>query len=147
MNGLALRTEMRRKIMTLQEAMLALPKDQHIEFPLKHHFAPSIYGREITLPKGSAIVGKLHKHAHMNNISKGHVRVVTEFGSYELVAPCSFVSEPGTKRVVVALEETIWTTYHPNPTDTQDLAVIEDYVIAKGYDELGFEENTCLGES
>ena len=33
-----------------------------------------------------------------------------------------------------ALEETIWTTYHP--TKETDLAIIEDQVIAKSFDEL-----------
>jgi hypothetical protein len=46
-----------------------------------------------------------------------------------MTAPYTFVSEVGTKRVVHALEETIWTTVHV--TDETDLEKIEDYVIAK----------------
>jgi hypothetical protein len=60
--------------------------------------------------------------------------VATEFGSLQLDAPCTFVSEAGTKRAVYALEDTIWTTIHV--TNETDLEKIEDYVIAKDYNEL-----------
>ena len=39
--------------------------------PVQHHFAPGAYGREMTLPAGLVVVGKIHKHAHINVISKG----------------------------------------------------------------------------
>ncbi len=60
--------------------------------------------------------------------------VVTEFGKEEIVGPVTFVSQPGTKRVVVAQEETIWTTYHP--TTETDLEKIEAHVIAPTYEAL-----------
>ena len=102
--------------------------------PVRHIFAPGVYCREITLPKGITVVGKIHRHAHVNVISKGRVAVVTEFGSEILEAPITFVSEPGTKRAVTALEETIWLTVHP--TEETDLAKIEEHVIAPSYEAL-----------
>jgi hypothetical protein len=63
---------------------------------LKHYFTPkdekygcSTYAREIFLPKGSFVIGKIHKHPHLNFISKGRVKVFTEFGDKHLVAPCT----------------------------------------------------------
>lgn len=100
-----------------------------IELPLTHHFAPSIYGREILLPADSLVVGKTHRHAHLNIISKGKVTVATEHGLETLEAPCSFTSPIGVKRVVYAHEDTIWTCIHPNPTDTTDLTELEGLVI------------------
>lgn len=104
------------------------------DFPLLHTFAPGLYARQMTIPKGGIIIGKIHRHAHVNTISKGKVWVVTEFGKEEITGPVTFVSQPGTKRVVVAQEETIWTTYHP--TEETDLAKIEEYVIAPSYEAL-----------
>lgn len=101
--------------------------------PVTHHFAPGLYAREIFMPAGVCVVGKIHKHAHVNNISAGRVLVTTEFGKEELCAPYQFVSKPGTKRAVLVLEDCIWTTYHP--TEETDLAKIEDFVIAKNYEE------------
>ncbi len=120
----------RSDILKLQDAIAAMPQ---VEQPVAHYFAPGLYARECTLLKDSLVVGKIHKHAHINTISKGRVLVSTEFGTDELCAPCTFVSIPGTKRAVLALEETIWTTYHP--TEETDLEKIEEHVIAKSYDE------------
>ena len=105
------------------------------EHTLEHFFAPNLYARQMTIPEGHVIVGKIHKHAHVNNISKGKIAVSTEFDGIQIFdAPHQFISTPGTKRAVYALEETIWTTYHP--TKETDLAIIEDQVIAKSFDEL-----------
>jgi hypothetical protein len=103
--------------------------------PVKHHFAPGSYGREMSLPAGLVVVGKIHKHAHVNVISKGRVQVFTEHGGLqELCAPCTFVSVPGTKRVVHVIEDTVWTTVHV--TDKTDLAEIEREVIATEFSEV-----------
>lgn len=101
--------------------------------PLRHIFTDGAYARELTMPAGSVVVGKIHKHSHLNFITKGKVAVVTEFGKEIYTAPYTFVSQPGTKRVVMILEDTIWTTVHV--TNETDLEKIEDYVIAKSFDE------------
>ena len=128
--------DFRRNVMALQDFMLGLDQKMDLdkECPVRHLFAPGAYAREMTIPKGTVIIGKIHKHAHLNFISAGKVRVVTEHGSHELTAPHTFVSEVGTKRVVYALEETIWTTVHV--TNETDLEKIEDYVIAKSFEDL-----------
>ena len=129
-------SDFRRNVMALQDFMLGMDQKMDLdkECPVRHIFAPGAYAREMTIPKGTVIIGKIHKHAHLNFISAGKVRVVTEHGSHELTAPHTFVSEVGTKRVVYALEETIWTTVHV--TNETDLEKIEDYVIAKSFDDL-----------
>lgn len=126
----------RRNVIALQDFMVGLPDKLDLEkdCPVRHIFAPGVYLREMTIPKGTIIIGKIHRHAHPNIISAGKVRVVTETGSHELTAPHTFVSEVGTKRVVYALEDTIWTTVHV--TDETDLEKIEEHVIAKSYDDL-----------
>lgn len=125
---------MRQAISALQEKMATMESaaDQCV---LKHHFAPGCYARELTMPKGLLIIGKIHRHSHLNIISKGKVSVVTEFGTMHMEAPCTFVSEVGTKRVVYTEEETVWTTIHP--TEETDLEKIEAYVIAPSYKEIG----------
>ena len=123
----------RNKIMNLQSCLEVVAETDPVDCPLVHHFAPGLYAREILLPKDSLVVGKIHKHSHVNNISKGSVIVYTEFGMEEYHAPCQFISKPGTKRAVYALEDTVWTTYHP--TNETDLEIIEEQVIAKSFDE------------
>jgi hypothetical protein len=124
-------SDFRESIIGLQNELMSM---EQVDCPVTHHFAPSVYAREIFMPAGAVVVGKIHKHAHLNIISKGKVIVSTEFGKNELVAPCTFVSEAGTKRAVYIVEDCIWTTIHP--TEETDLAKIEDHVIAKDYESL-----------
>ena len=132
----ALQLGRREAIMRLQDAIVYGGLDVGpAACPVQHHFAPGAYGREMTIPAGLVVVGKIHKHAHINVISKGRVQVFTEQdGVLERAAPCTFVSSPGTKRVVHVLEETVWTTVHV--TDKTDLAEIEREVIATDFSEV-----------
>lgn len=128
--------EIRAAIVNMEQFIKA---DEEISLPsescpLKHVFAPGCYLREITMPKGMLVIGKIHKHAHGNVLSKGRCKVITEQGIKELIAPCTFVSEPSTKRLVYVIEDTIWTTMHV--TDKTDLAEIEQEIIAKDYSEV-----------
>lgn len=123
----------RDNLIAMQNELLSLPEDERVELEVNHVFAPGVYCREALIPSGIAVVGKIHKHAHVNIISSGTVVVATEEGVTTFKAPHTFVSLPGTKRVCVALEDTIWSTIHP--TDTTDLTRIEEEVIAKSYEE------------
>lgn len=122
--------------MSLEERMkLAVSENlPEIDCPLKHFFAPHAYGREIFIPKDTIIVGKIHKHSHLNMLMKGKVSVLTEEGEKLLEAPLTMVSPAGTKRVVYAHEDTVWVTVHL--TDETDLEKIEEEVIAKSYEEF-----------
>lgn len=118
-----------------------------MEIPLKHHFSKNVYAREITFPKGTIIVGKIHKHQNLNILSQGEVTVLSIEGVKRVKAPHTFVASPGTKRVIYAHEDTVWTTIHG--TDETDLEKLEDEFIAKSYDEVvslvDVKENLCLG--
>tara|TARA_R110002020_G_scaffold102836_1_gene241125 strand:- start:218 stop:757 length:540 start_codon:yes stop_codon:yes gene_type:complete len=106
-----------------------------INCPLKHSFSDNIYVREISIPKGTVLVGKIHKHEHPNFLMSGKVRVVTEETSEVLEGPLSMISSPGTKRALIALTDLVWITIHHNPTNTRDLKEIEKIVIADSYED------------
>ena len=101
--------------------------------PLKHTFSDGIYVREIFIPKGTYLTGKIHKHEHPNFLMSGTVDVVTEAGREQLTAPLSIISPPGTKRALYAVTDLVWITVHSNPTNTQDLEKLEKEVIADSY--------------
>jgi len=112
---------------------------------LKHYFTPMdekynccAYAREMLIPKGTVIIGKIHRHQHLNFISKGRAVVFTEFGKKVLEAPCTFISEVGLKRAVYAEEDTLWTTIHiTGHSGEENLDLIEDEIIAPDYSALG----------
>lgn len=105
-------------------------------WPLTHHFAPGVYGRELALKAGSLVVGKIHKHAHLVVLLQGALRLFTEAGGLqEVQAPRVMLSPPGVKRAALVLEDTRWLTIHPNVGDTQDLAALEEEIIAPSFAE------------
>jgi len=104
--------------------------------PLKHHFADDIYVREIFIPEGTLLTGKLHRHSHPNFLMSGCVAVLTESNGVELLeGPLAMISKAGTKRALYVLEDTTWITVHSNVSNTQDLKKIEKFVIAPNYKE------------
>jgi hypothetical protein len=86
----------REKILALEADMRNM--DQVIIEPV-HYFAKGLYAREISIPKGTLLTGKIHRSEHLNIISKGDISVVTESGTRRIKAPFTMVSQPGTKRV------------------------------------------------
>ena len=118
------KVEFREKIMIVQKGLQDLIDSGVVQSTLEdctltHYFTPKddkygccTYAREMMIPKGTLIIGKIHRHQHLNFIAKGKVIVFTEFGQKHLEGPCTFVSEIGLKRAVYAEEDTLWTTVH-----------------------------------
>tara|TARA_Y100001972_G_scaffold127676_1_gene185279 strand:+ start:7173 stop:7658 length:486 start_codon:yes stop_codon:yes gene_type:complete len=101
--------------------------------PLTHKFSDGMYVREIFIPAGCFVVGKIHKHDHPNFLLSGETIVVTEEGTQELKGPLSMVSKAGTKRALYAKTDLVWVTVHLNPTNTTDLTKLEKEIIAPSY--------------
>lgn len=112
----------RDDIVRLQAAMVPLQCEQPEP---GHHFAPGMYLRELLVPAGMLIVGKIHRHAHFLFVMRGRALVISEFGRMEVSTGHFSVSPAGVKRVVLALEDTHFVTVHVNREDSRDLAVIE----------------------
>lgn len=111
---------------SLEQAMIAqLP---HVDAPLTHTFTPGLYCREIFLPMGTLITSKIHKTEHPFVILSGKVAVWSEEdGESVITAPHFGVTKPGTRRVVLSLEDTRWVTFHA--VEETDLEKIEDMLI------------------
>jgi len=144
------REEIRNMIYTVERGLTACvdrgeTEDLSSAYPLKHSFAPGAYVREIFIPANNLVVGKIHKHEHVNFISKGRVTVITEQGGVEeLVAPVTMISPAGVKRLLFTHEDTVWTVVHV--TKETDLEKIEAQEIAQTYTEIGMQEPVlCIG--
>lgn len=127
--------EMRASILQIEAAMMEM-KEHQIEIKTTHHFAPGVYMREIFIPKGTTLTGKIHKTEHMNILSQGDLSVFTEDGVKRLTASTVIKSQPGIKRVGYAHEDSVWITVHPNVSEERDTDKIEEMLIAKSFEEL-----------
>lgn len=128
---------MRVKVQALQDSMLGLPP---VDCPVKHHFAPGMFAREITIPKGTVVVGAVHKTEHLVIVSKGRLRIVSDEQTREVQAPCTFTCKPGAKNAVHALEDSVWTNFFPT-TETDPDKLVEALTFAKASELLGGAQN------
>ena len=109
-------------------------KHPQLDLEVIHHFAPGIYARELFIPAGVLLTGKIHKTEHLNILAKGRIEISNMGESLELIAPQTFVSPPGTKRAGYAHEDSVWITIHP--TEETDIEIIEQQVIAKDFGDM-----------
>jgi len=112
--------------------------------PLAHSFSDGVYIREILLLKGIFAIGKIHKLHHTFFLMKGKLRVCTEQGVEDIEAPYYGTSIAGVKRVVFALEDSVFVNVLPNPSNTKDIDKLEDTFVVSSYKE--YEEYKLLNE-
>lgn len=120
----------REKINHLESEMM---KEPQLEIKTTHYFSDGIYAREIFIPKGTLLVGKIHKTQHLNICSQGEISVLTENGMQRIKAPFTMSCPPGTKRIGYAHENTVWTTIHG--THETDLDALENELISKNHEQ------------
>jgi quercetin dioxygenase-like cupin family protein len=105
------------------------------ELPLKHLFSDGIYTREIFIRKGLFAIGKIHKSDHAFFLMKGKLLLCGEDGVKELEAPFYGTASAGTKRVAIALEDTVFVNVHPNPNNIKEIEKLEDIFVVSSYEE------------
>jgi quercetin dioxygenase-like cupin family protein len=142
MNDLDRTREDRRKaILRAEEALLTLP-----QIPLNpiHYFAKGLVARELFMPKGSVVTGKIHVQEHLVIIIYGDVTVTTDDGTQRYVGPCTFVGKPGSKRALLMHEDTLWVAIHASDAKTQEEA--ESILVTNSYNDFlrVQEDKKCL---
>ena len=105
--------------------------------PVRHIFGAGIYIREVSIAAGVFSVGHFQKTKHMNHMLKGRVIMLNEDGTTsEVVAPVTFVSEPG-RKIGLILEDMVWHNIYP--TDETDIDTLEEMYLDKN--EIGVANN------
>lgn len=112
------------QVMCLQEQMAQF---QQIALHTEHHFANGMYARELHIPAGVLLIGKIHKHEHLFIVTKGRIAVTTDSGMTMIDAPYIGVTNGGIKRAGLAETDTVVVTIHR--TELTDLDAIEDEII------------------
>lgn len=113
----------------------AFLQEQQVDCPVRHHFGPGVYIREVVLPTGSYIIGHRHNSPHMNIMLEGHITLINNDGTRtELRAPQTFASGPGRK--IAYIHETVrWQNVYA--TEETDVETLEAQLLDKS---LAFEE-------
>jgi hypothetical protein len=110
-------------------AEAVLRQYEQADCPLTHRFTKGMYIRRIFMPEGTLVASKVHKTQHPFAILHGRVSVRDRDTWVELGAGHIGITEPGTHRLLYIHEDTVWVTFHPNPTDETDLEKLEAMII------------------
>jgi hypothetical protein len=137
------------KVETLENAMLAsddvrIAKGNSDMFPLKHSFSEGVYIREMFMPKGGLVIGKLYKISHTWFLLSGELEVATDEGNEYYIGPCYVNAPEGTKRVLHAVSDVIFVNVYPNPENIIDTDKLEEILTCSSYKE--YEEYKFLKE-
>ena len=118
--------EIRELVYAIENQIKQFPQ---IEISVTHKFSDGLYYREILIPKGCRLAGRLHKQSDMNVVYYGDIDILTEFGFKRVTGQCSFPGKAGIKQVGIAYEDTLWATiHHTHLTDLKEIeaALFED---------------------
>jgi hypothetical protein len=108
----------------LTNAMRAAAEEGQYEPEMAHHFIPDFYIRQMGAKAGSLIVTKVHLTVHPLFISKGRCVVYDEESdkTFLVQAPFMTITMPGTRRVILVIEDALWTTMHRTDKTTVEEA-------------------------
>lgn len=126
--------EMRSRIQKFEDE---LAKHQQLELKLQQHFCAGVYMRELHIPAGTLLTGKIHKYPCLNIVPVGDIEVVTEAGVRRIQGPVVFKSPAGVKRAARVFSDTIWITVHANPDNVErDSDAMADLLTVPSYEAL-----------
>lgn len=106
-----------------------------LEAHTTHHFCRGQYARELRIPAGYTVVGKMHATDNFFQIVSGRVAVTTAKGLRIVEGPLLTVTRPGDKRIAHALTDTIMFNFHTRADDVEDVKALETrYVIPREHE-------------
>ena len=123
----------RQRIMEFKDRMLAMESGQ-IEMDVEHIVLDGMYLRKLFIPKGTVLVGKIHKKSCINIVAAGDISVMTESGAKRVQAGYTLVSPAGIMKVGYAHADTVFINVFR--TEETDIARIEADIACESFADL-----------
>ena len=131
------REEIRAEITAVGARMMEAVTGDPCPLPVEHQFVDGMYIRKLLIPKGTLIVGKIHKKPCVNFVERGDIAVLTEFGSRRCGPGFMGVSQAGIQKIGFAYEDTVFVNVFR--TESEDIEQVEEEVACDSYDHLQIE--------
>ncbi len=116
---------------------------QYPQLPIetRHHKGGGIYEREILVPAGTIITGKIHLTEHLAKLIQGTMTIFSEYEKGTFTGPMTFTSKPGVKRVGFAHDNCVFSTFHV--TDETDIEQLEKDLVVDTEEQYLEWEGKC----
>lgn len=131
------RAEMRARILALKDTLIAAAGEP--DYPVEHIVCDGIYTRKLFIPKGTLLIGKIHRKDCVNVVAEGDISLLTEFGTKRVRAGFTGVSRAGIMKVGFAHEDTVFINVFR--TDKTSIADIENEIACTDFAHV--EEAAC----
>lgn len=88
-----------QKLELLTEGLKQLPA---APMPVTEYFAKGLYAREIFIPQGVCLVGRIHKFEQITILLEGKMSLFSADGEMkEITGPCTFAAPAGVQRAAI----------------------------------------------
>lgn len=122
----------RKGIFALERLMLT---QEQIPIPVNHRFSGDMYSREIMIPKGTLLTGRIHKFDHFDIMLSGDITVSTDDGGTKRLTGLNIMEgKAGKKRAGIAHEDTHWITFHS--AEERDPEEMLEFLTCGSFEEL-----------
>lgn len=102
---------------------------QREDYTVSNVLVDGVLVRTVSIPKDNLVVGEVHKFANVCFLIKGKIQVHYNGAVEYLEAPQMIISTPNTRKVVYAIEDTVWSSIHK--TTKTNLFEIEKEIIVE----------------
>jgi hypothetical protein len=135
---------LRERIQAIGEQLLEICG--RCDLPVEHEFCDGMYIRRLFIPKGTLIVGRIHRLDCVNVVEKGDIAVLTESGTKRVKAGFTVCSPRGLQKLGYANEDTVFTNIFR--TDETDIDQLEELIAADTHAQLVpvLEDSTLIVE-
>jgi len=117
---------------SIEDIIAVLSSKEQVDLNEKHLFADGMYCRHGVLPKGSIIIGHIHKKAAINILVTGSmlIKLKMEDEWERIDAPFINSTGPGLRKIILPLEDCVF----------MNIFRTEETTLDKLYDECVYEE-------
>lgn len=130
------RRPMREIIQLVEDELLKLPQADH---GLRHLFTDGLYIRHVLIQRGCLFTTPFYREECVLTVLRGRLIIITENGAAAVNGPYFTQTAPGTKRVILAVDEVEAHTIHPNPTNEHNVEVLESRIYASSFNDFAGE--------
>lgn len=113
--------ENRERFNKLEEFIFSFPQLVEEDYDLTEYNSGGMYGRQITIPRGACITGRIYKVDHLEIMLKGDIVILSADGGAKRYTGYNVIeAKAGKRQAGFAYEDTTWLTVNIVPGDVED---------------------------
>jgi len=101
---------------------------------LKHNniIGDGVYLRELTVPKGTLLIGHTHKNSHLFVVLKGKAKIITTYENLIVKQGDILKTKPYTKKIGIVYEDSSFLNIYKNPDNlTEEIDLLNMMIASK----------------